>query len=143
MADITHHFPIKAPPWKVFQAVSTPAGLDAWWTKRSAGMPVEGAEYELWFGPEYDWRAVVSRCVPDAEFEFRITGAQEDWLETRVRFLLDDEDGVTQVRFQHAGWPEANEHYSVSCYCWAMYLRLLKRYVEQGEVTPYEDRLDV
>ena len=105
-------------------------------------MPVEGAEYELWFGPEYDWRAVVSRCVPDAEFEFRITDAQEDWLETRVRFLLDEKDGVTQVRFQHTGWPEANEHYSVSCYCWAMYLRLLKRYVEQGELTPYEDRLD-
>jgi len=143
MVDITHHFPIKAEPGKVFQAVSTPAGLDAWWTKRSAGKPVEGAEYELWFGPEYDWRAVVSRCVPYAEFEFRMTGAQEDWLETRVRFLLDEKDGVTWVRFQHTGWPEANEHYSVSCYCWAMYLRLLKRYVEQGEVTPYEDRLDV
>jgi uncharacterized protein YndB with AHSA1/START domain len=60
MADIIHHFPIKATPRKVFQAISTPAGLDAWWTKRSAGKPVEGAEYELWFGPEYDWRAVVS-----------------------------------------------------------------------------------
>jgi uncharacterized protein YndB with AHSA1/START domain len=143
MADITHHFPIKAPPWKVFQAVSTPAGLDAWWTKRSAGKPVEGEEYELWFGPDYDWRAVVSRYVPDTEFEFRMTSAQEDWLETRVRFLLDEKDGVTQVRFQHMGWSEANEHYSVSCYCWAMYLRLLKRYVEHGEMTPYEDRLDV
>jgi uncharacterized protein YndB with AHSA1/START domain len=143
MADITHHFPINAPPWKVFQAVSTPAGLDAWWTKRSAGKPVEGAEYELWFGPEYDWRAVVSRCVPETEFEFRITDAQEDWRGTRVRFLLDEKDGVTRVRFQHMGWPEANEHYSVSCYCWAMYLRLLKRYVEHGEMKPYEDRLDV
>jgi hypothetical protein len=87
----------------VFQSISTPAGLDAWLTKRSAGKPVEGAEYELWFGPEYDWRAVVSRCVPDTEFEFRITGAQEDWLETRVRFLLDEKDGVTHVRFQHTG----------------------------------------
>jgi uncharacterized protein YndB with AHSA1/START domain len=143
MADITHHFPIKAEPGKVFQAVSTPVGLDAWWTKSSAGKPVEGAEYELWFGPDYDWRAVVSRRLPETEFEFRITDAQEDWLGTRVRFLLDEKDGVTQVRFQHSGWPEANEHYSVSCYCWAMYLRLLKRYVEQGEVTPYEDRLDV
>ncbi|MCH8956850.1 SRPBCC domain-containing protein, partial [candidate division KSB1 bacterium] len=38
---------------------------------------------------------------------------------------------------------EANEHYRVSCYCWAMYLRLLKRYVEHGETVPYEDRLDV
>src|SRR5262245_31099549 len=103
MADIIHHFPIKASLQNVFRASSTPAGLDAWWTKRSAGKPVEGAEYELWFGPEYDWRAVVSRCVPDVEFEFRITNAQEDWQETRVGFLLDVEDGVTDVRFRDSG----------------------------------------
>jgi hypothetical protein len=72
-----------------------------------------------------------------------VTGAQEDWLETRVGFLLDEKDGVTHLRFRHLGWPEANEHYHVSCYCWAMYLRLLRRFIEHGEVAPYEDRLDV
>ena len=30
-----------------------------------------------------------------------------------------------------------------SCYCWVMYLRILKRYVEHGEMVPYERRLDV
>jgi hypothetical protein len=34
-------------------------------------------------------------------------------------------------------------HYRTSSFCWAMYLRLLKRYVEHGEVVPYEKRLDV
>ena len=142
MADIFHYFPIKASAQKVFQAVSMPTGLDAWWTKRSSGRPEEGAEYELWFGPEYDWRAVVSRCVPNTEFELRVRTAQEDWRETRVGFLLEEKDGVTQVQFHHSGWPEANEHYRGSCYCWAMYLRLLKRYVEYGELVPYETRLD-
>lgn len=142
MADIMQQFPIKASRQQVFDAVSTPAGLDLWWTKRSSGEPREGAEYELWFGPEYDWRAVVSRCVPGSEFEFEIVNAQEDWLGTRVGFLLDEHEGVTQVRFHHLGWPVANEHYGVSCHCWAMYLRLLRRYLEHGEVVPYEDRLD-
>ncbi len=50
---------------------------------------------------------------------------------------------VTQVRFEHTGWPVANDHYRISNYCWAMYLRLLKRYVEAGEVVPYEKRLSV
>src|SRR5262245_5745454 len=143
MADIFHHFQIKAARRQVFQAVATPAGLDTWWTKRAAGKPEEGEEYELGFDPGYEWRAVVSRCVPDVEFELRLTNAQEDWQETRVGFQLDEQNGVTQVRFHHLGWPEANEHYRISCYCWAMYLRLLKRYVELGEVVPYEDRLDV
>jgi uncharacterized protein YndB with AHSA1/START domain len=142
MADIFHHFPIKASRQQVFQAIATPEGLDAWWTKRSSGNPVEGAEYELWFSPEHDWRAVVSRCVPDSEFELEMTRAQEDWLGTRVGILLNEKDGVTEVRFHHTGWPESNEHYRGSCYSWAMYLRLLKRHVEQGEFVPYEDRLD-
>ena len=142
MADILHHFPIQASLQQVFAAVSTPEGLDAWWTERSSGEPVEGGEYELWFGPEYDWRAVVSRCVPEAEFELEIIGADEDWLATRVGFVLEEKEGVTEVRFYHTGWPKANEHYSVSCYCWAMYLRLLRRYVVHGEVVAYKDRLD-
>jgi uncharacterized protein YndB with AHSA1/START domain len=142
MADIFHHFPINAPAREVFRAVSTPAGLDAWWTKRSKGVPREGAEYELSFGPGYDWRATVSRCVPDGAFELRLTSAQADWQATRVGFHLAEKEGVTEVRFHHLGWPEPNEHYRVSCFCWAMYLRLLKRHVERGEVVPYEERLD-
>jgi uncharacterized protein YndB with AHSA1/START domain len=142
MADILQQFPIKASRQQVFDAISTPVGLDRWWTKRSAGEPQEGAEYELWFGPEYDWRAVVSRCVAGSEFELKLVSAMPDWLGTRVGFVLDEQEGVTQVRFHHLGWPVANEHYCVSLHCWAMYLRLLRRYLEHGEEVPYEDRLD-
>jgi hypothetical protein len=41
------------------------------------------------------------------------------------------------------GWPVDNEHWRISCYCWAMYLRLLRRYLEHGEIVPYERRLEV
>jgi hypothetical protein len=142
MANIYHHFPIKASVHQVFQTVSTPIGLDTWWTKHASGDPKEGAEFKLYFGPAYDWRAAVTRSIPDREFELKLISAQKDWQGTRVGFSLEENESVTQVRFHHAGWPEPNEHYRVSCYCWAMYLRLLKRYVEHGEVVPYEDRLD-
>ncbi len=142
MVDIHHRFTVKTSPEEIFQAVSTPAGLDTWWTLTSSGEPAQGAEYELGFGPGYDWRAVVSRYVPGSEIEFEMTSAQEDWQATRVGFLLEGKEGVTEVRFHHLGWPRANAHYESSCYCWAMYLRLLKRYVEHGEVVPYEGRLD-
>ncbi len=141
MADIFHHFRIKAPLEQVLQAVSSPDGLDTWWTKGSSGEPREQSEYTLDFGPEHDGRAVVTRSV-DTEFELELTKAQEDWLGTRVGFVLEEQDGTTHVRFHHFGWPEANQHYHGSCYCWAMYLRLLKRYVEHGEIVPYESRLD-
>ena len=143
MADIDHEFPIKAPQDRVFEAVSTPRELDSWWTKRSSGKPAEGERFELWFGPEYDWEAVVTKCVPPSEFELRITKAGPDWLGTRVGFHLVSRASATQVRFSHEGWPSPNEHWRVSCYCWAMYLRVLRRYLEPGEEVAYEARLEV
>jgi Uncharacterized conserved protein len=142
MADIYQHFPIKGAARRVFEAVSTPAGLNSWWTESCSGEPELGSEFNFGFGPGYDWRAKVLKCIPDTEFEFELIAADADWQGTRLGFLFDEGDGVTQVQFHHTGWPESNEHYRVSCYCWAMYLRLLRRYVEQGEVVPYETRLD-
>lgn len=143
MPDIFHSFPIKASRAQVFRAISTAAGLNSRWTKTCEGNPAQGAEYMLGFGPEYDWKATVSRCVPDSEFELEFTSADADWQGTRLTFRLAEKDGVTDVTFRHRAWPETNEHYRISCFCWAMYLRLLKRNVEFGEVVPYEDRLDV
>ncbi len=65
-----------------------------------------------------------------------------DWLGTRVRAELSEEDGVTTIRFSHAGWPADTEHYRVSTFCWAMYLRHLRRHVESGITVEYERRLD-
>ena len=113
MADIFNRLPIKASAFKVFQAVSTPGGLNAWWTLTSSGEPKAGAEYELGFGPGYDWRAVVSRCVPNLEFELEMVSADDDWRDTHFGLALDERDGLTQVRFHHTGRPESNERYRV------------------------------
>ena len=141
MPDIRHEFPISAPPARVFQAIATPGGLDAWWTLTSAGEPLAGSTYALGFGPGYDWTAVVRSVTPDAEIEWELTRADQDWTGTRVGFHLDAGGGETRVQFHHTGWPEANRHFRQSSFCWAMYLRLLKRYVEAGERVAYSKRL--
>jgi uncharacterized protein YndB with AHSA1/START domain len=143
MPDIFHDFPIKATRSRIFRAVSVPSDLDQWWTVRSVGDPRLGAEYELGFGPGYDWRANVTRCDPNVAFEFELTRADPEWLRTKVGFQLAGDDATTKVQFYHMGWPKETEHYRISCYCWAMYLRVLKRYLEYGERVPYELRLEV
>ena len=55
----------------------------------------------------------------------------------------EDLGGRTWVRFKHTGWPDAGEHYRTSSHCWALYLRILRRFVEHGETVPYADRLNV
>jgi uncharacterized protein YndB with AHSA1/START domain len=139
---IHHDFPIKAPADAVYRAVSTPAGLDRWWTETSAGEAVVGAEFALGFGPEYQWRARVTEARPGAAFELELVHADADWLGTRVGFRLEPRDRATMVRFSHTGWPHPNEHWRISSYCWAMYLRILRRALEHGEEVPYAERLD-
>lgn len=75
-------------------------------------------------------------------FELEFVHADDDWLGSRITFHLDERDGVTVVRFSHTGWPQTNTHFRVSAHCWALYLRLLRRYLEHGDVIPYERRLD-
>ena len=143
MADIFHNLPIKGSSRKVFEAISTPLGLNAWWTNNCRAIPSKHAAYELEFGPGYLWQATASEWLPDSTFELQIIDGDDDWRGTRVGFRLIETDDVTNVAFYHLGWPENNEHYQTSCFCWAMYLRLLKRYVEFGEVVPYANRLEV
>lgn len=143
MADLYHYFPIQAPPEKVFEAVSTPQGLDRWWSKFTKGIPALNETYEFNFGPEYNWEAVVTKYAHASEFELQFGNSDPDWVGSKVGFRLIQQKEGTDVQFYHTGWKEDNPHYRISNFCWAMYLRLLKRNVELGEEVPYEIRLDV
>lgn len=143
MPDIVHNFPINGSTSIVFEAITSPQGLDSWWSKACAATPGPHAEYQFNFGPGHDWLAQVTRWDLDKEFELQFNKADADWTGSRINFRLTNRNGQTEVLFSHTGWPEANQHYQISCFCWAMYLRLLKRFVEFGEVVPYESRLDV
>jgi uncharacterized protein YndB with AHSA1/START domain len=142
MANILHEFTIKATPSRIFECMTAPPGLDQWWTHYSSGEPRLGSTYALGFGPEYDWEAKVTRCVKDQEFELELVEASDEWIGTRVGFRLALLGDHTQVSFWHSGWKEETHHFGTSTFCWAMYLRLLRRYLERGETVPYEERLD-
>lgn len=143
MPDILQDLPIDADCADVFRAVTDPAELDGWWTMTCAGQPREGAEYDLGFGPGYDWRARVISADPPRHFELEFVHADADWLGSRVGFRLEQQGDSTLLHFSHTGWRDANAHYRVSSHCWALYLRLLRRYLEQGEVVAYDRRLAV
>lgn len=142
MPDIIHEFTIKASRREVFRMFSTPDGLNQWWTK-DASEDADDQSFRLNFGPQYNWRARVTRRESPISFELQMIQAHPDWMRTRVGCdLYEEKDRVTRVRFYHAGWPEQNEHWRVSCFCWAMYLRVLKRHLEHGEKVEFEKRLD-
>jgi uncharacterized protein YndB with AHSA1/START domain len=143
MPDIDHEFSVHASAPQVFAAVATADGLNAWWTLTCKGQPAAGNDYQLGFGAGYDWIGHVTECTENEAIEWQIESGDEDWNGTRVALRLKDTgDGSTAVRFRHSGWPADNGHYRGSTYCWAMYLRLMKRHVEHGETVAYETRLE-
>ncbi len=143
MTDILHQFPIDASLERVFDGFSSPADLDQWWTLRSTGAPEVGTSYHLDFGPGYQWQALVIQADRPHQLTLEFTDADPDWLGTTLHVSLKPEVGGTQVRFAHRGWRDQNAHYRTSAYCWAMYLRILKRFLEHGEVVAYDRRLEV
>lgn len=140
MPDVLHQFNINAAPQKIFDAFCTSKDLNNWWPDRSSGQPKLGEVYTLFFGPEYDWTAEVVHIVPGKEFTWKMTQAMDDWMGTTVGVILSAEKSGTKVSFFHRGWKDANEHYRISNFCWAILLWGLKNYVEKGEVVPFDQR---
>lgn len=143
MADIFHSFTINNSIELVFETISTPEGLDKWWTKASSGGVAIGETFHLQFGSDYQWTAIISKYHPFTSFELMIETADKDWEGSKVGFCLTDGKGFTEVKFYHTGWNEENDHFRISNFCWAMYLRILRRNLEFDEFVPYEDRLKV
>jgi len=143
MADIFHTLFINASLKSIFDKISTPKGLEKWWSNSSSGKAKIGEVYNLSFNSDYNWSAKVTKLVENKEFELTMIDANEDWKNSKIGFSLVQTDKAIELKFYHKGWPNKNEHYKISCYCWAMYLRVLKRFLEYGEEVPYERRLEV
>ena len=142
MPNIHHEFPVTGSRQHVFEAITRPGGLNAWWTLRASGIPEKSARYTFDFGPGYVWTGIVVACEAPDHIEWRFVDASPDWVDTRLSFTLEESNGTTTVRFAHTRWRAATQHYRVTSFCWAMYLRHLKRYVEIGCIIPYGARLD-
>ena len=139
MPDIHHDLTLQATAEHTFTAITQPQEINRWWTLDCEGTPELGRKYRFYFGPEFDWSARVVE-YSDAVIAWEFTKADSDWTGTILRLQIARESGLTRLRFEHTGWPACNAHFRRSSYCWAQYLRLLKEYLEQGQVIAYEDR---
>ncbi|NNE66928.1 MAG: SRPBCC domain-containing protein [Pyrinomonadaceae bacterium] len=140
MPDIVHDIPISSDIESSFECVATSEGLSKWWSIGGTGQPGVGNTFTFDFGPEYQWEAIVREFELNSVFSIQMTVADDDWTGTTVRFVLEPRDEGIMLRFEHRGWPHDNEHYRTSSYCWAMYLRCMKNYLEKGVFLPYEKR---
>lgn len=131
---------IKAPANVLFAALSDPAELVKWWPKECEGSPRLYGTYQFYFGEAYDWRGEVIDIAQDRVFAIRMTEADADWTGTEFRFTLEDRAEDILLHFEHTRWPYDNPHFRHSAFCWSLLLNALKKYLEEGEIIPFEGR---
>jgi len=142
MYEILHDLHINAKPSQVYSLISTPGGLNKWWTKEAEGKAKEGNKFRFFFSKKYDWSGIVTRCQDKDYIQWKMVECDDDWDDTYVGFELFPKDGGTLVSFHHRNWKIKNDHYRRTNYCWALYLRLMKKYLEDDEFVPYDHRID-
>ena len=138
--SIYFSFIINSDKASVYDAVSHPDHLINWWPLKCSGIPKIGEVYNFNFTDEYDWYAKVTSCEQDDHIHFKMTKSDADWNPTTFGFKLKEKENGTCLNFFHKDWPELNNHFKHSSFCWAMLLNGLKDYLEKGIVIPFEER---
>ena len=148
MADIIHRVGIKAPVARVFEAVSSVAGVAGWWTRDTAGTSGAGGAMTARFtdhaGNEIGKMDFsITNLVPTTSVHWRFTDGPPEWVGTDVTFDLSRQDEYTVVLFGHRNWREAVEFTAHCSMKWATFLLSLRALMENGEGSPSPDDLKI
>lgn len=149
MADIIHRIGIRAPATKVYEALSSVAGLAGWWTEHAEGDARVGGRIDFHFrrqtGELIGQMAMEVRALtPGTEVRWRCVDGPAEWIGTDITFELSQQDGQTIVLFGHRNWREAIEFTSHCSMKWATFLLSLRELVEtgRGKPSPHDLKID-
>lgn len=135
MYDIRHRIGITASPEDVYGALTTVDGLANWWTTETDGDASPGGVLRFRFvAGGFDM--AVLETEPAKHVLWEVVDGPEEWIGTKVRFDLKQEDGFTIVLFAHEGWREPVEFMAHCSTKWATFLMSLKRLIETGTGEP-------
>jgi uncharacterized protein YndB with AHSA1/START domain len=137
MASIKHYLIIKALPGKVYQAISTTAGLCGWWTVDAKAHEEIGGFAEFRFGDRYFNKMKITNLIPDKLVEWECLEGDKEWITTTFSFELEEKDRSTILRFTHGNWKEETDFFASCNYHWGYYMRSLAYYCEGGKGTPF------
>jgi uncharacterized protein YndB with AHSA1/START domain len=120
--EIVQEIWIAAERERVFAALTTREGIDAWWGTAVRADPVRGSVIELDHNLGAPLLMEITDLVPDERVTWRCVSSFDDpsnpaseWHDTRLTFdlaprqpveLLGRKLDVTVLHFTHAGWPD-------------------------------------
>lgn len=138
-APLMHSVSIAADADKIYQALSTGTGLASFWTRDSKAEPKVGSIAKFGFGgPRLELR--VDELQSSRLVRWSTHDGFPQWVGTTITWELGRaEDGGTEVKFSHGGWPAELPQADLASvnYTWGRIVGRLKKYVETGEPVPF------
>ena len=138
MVGIRHMLLIDAPVQKVYKALTEQEGLSGWWTTDTVVEPLVGSTAEFKFGDRYRNKMRIRTLETDKTVEWDCLEGDDEWVGTRIRFVLEKQGDQTLLRFFHTDWREMTDFFAVCNYHWGFYMRSLKSFCETGRGEPFE-----
>ena len=158
MPNIRHQLIIEASPEKIYNAITTPEGLSAWWTPDAKAKPEVDSIARFPFGPDYFKEMKIAELKPFGWVKWHCIQGAAEWIGTTLSFKLEPGDQETLLRehsemegqiqqqskkegtlliFHHDDWKEYTPMFAECSYTWGQFLRSLKLLCETGKGRPW------
>jgi uncharacterized protein YndB with AHSA1/START domain len=135
MQDVLFRFEVAAAPASVIEALTTTAGIEAFWTTQ-ADVPSEvGKSLTLGFAEAPAPFDLVLDESTDRAVVWRTETFPPHWVGTTVRWDVEPAGAGAMVRFRHGPFSDEDEAGMVA-FTWGQIVVQLKALAETGKATP-------
>ena len=137
---IFHDVHINCSTEKLFSAITEADHLINWWPKSAKSKVEKNGVFNFYFSDEYNWFGKVTALKKNHSISIEMTDSDDDWNGTHLSYILEEKDHGINLKFSHSGWKFINHHFRRTSWCWAVLLLGLKKYVENDEIIPFDQR---
>ena len=109
-------------------ALTTTEGLSSWWTECRKG---DNGNWVFTFPNDYVKEFEIVQ-EGNQQVKWKCVSATEEWMDTEVQFDIEERGEELYIHFRHKGWEHQSELFGICNFHWALYLKQLKSYVENG-----------
>ena len=156
MATLYHEVWIDAPTVKVYEAISTPAGISAWWNEQTSTHTGQDTVLEHCPGPEHGVvKMKVLDTTPNERIEWECISTHPPsspasaWTGTHIVFEIarrsvppwaSERVDMAILSFHHSGWDEKSQYFGFCNFAWGQVLQKLKDVCESPVAPPKTHR---
>lgn len=137
MVAIKHLLVLKAPPQKIYRAITTTEGIASWWTEETRVGNKIGDINIFDFSKRYHNEMKILNLVPEKLVEWECFAGDKEWIGTKLIFEIEERDEASVLRFAHSDWREETDFFASCNYQWGHYMTSLKQYCETGIGNPH------